>query len=161
VLTAERRDAGSIMVLIIGYTTLATVLIIVGVDVSKVFLARRALSAAADSAALAAAQGIDRSAVYGGNGLQCGQPIPLSRGRAADLADQSVRGDAGDLRRTFRSLDDPQIAVAGGTVTVRLSGEVAVPFGRVLTWLDPSRKDDNVHVGETSSAESPVSGGAC
>ena len=52
-------DAGQLTLLIIGFTALATLLILVGVDVSKVFLARRALSSAADAAALAAAQSVN------------------------------------------------------------------------------------------------------
>lgn len=151
-------DDGSIMVLIIGYTTIAAVLIVVGVDVSKVFLAQRALASAADSAALAAAEGVDTHAVYSGPGLQCGQPLPLDQGRAAALAAGSVAADSPDLGRSFASLADPRTAVDGGTVSVALTGEVAVPFGRVLGWLDPSRSDGLVRVSETSHARSPVAG---
>jgi uncharacterized membrane protein len=149
-LTVERRDRGSITVLVIGYTAIAAVLVAVGVDVSKVFLARRSLSAAADSAALAAAQGIDRQAVYNGSALRCGQPLPLSRSRAGDLAGSSVREDRTDLGRTFTTVAAPQTTVRSGTVTVELSGRVALPFG-------PSE----VQVSATSSAASPVTGGTC
>jgi Putative Flp pilus-assembly TadE/G-like len=125
-------DDGSIMVLIIGYTVIAAVLIVVGVDVSKVFLAQRALASAADSAALAAAQGVNTRVVYDGPGLQCGQPLPLGQGRAADLAAGSVTDARPDLDRSFASLADPQTSVDGGTVSVALSGEVAVPLTKVL-----------------------------
>jgi Putative Flp pilus-assembly TadE/G-like len=154
-------DDGSIMVLIIGYTAIAAVLITVGIDTSKVFLAQRALAAAADSAALSAAQGVDLDAIYRGDGLQCGQPLPLDQQRAAQRAAASVDDDSRDLSHTFATLAQPQTSVNAGTVSVELSGEVAVPFGRVLTWLDPSRPNGLVHVTETSHAQSPVAGGAC
>jgi Putative Flp pilus-assembly TadE/G-like len=154
-------DDGSIMVLIIGYTAIAAVLITVGIDTSKVFLAQRALSAAADSAALAAAQGVDQPAIYAGTGLRCGQPLPLDLQRASDLADDSFSDDRTDLSHTFASLTPPQTSVNGGTVSVGLSGEVAVPFGRVLSWLDPSLPNGLVGVDETSHARSPVAGGTC
>jgi hypothetical protein len=157
----SRRDEGSIMVLVIGYTAIAAVLITVGIDTSKVFLAQRALASAADSAALAAAQGVDARAIYSGAGLRCGQPLPLNQLHAAELAGTSVEGDAPDLSHTFATLGPPQTSLAGGTVSVELSGEVAVPFGKVLGWLDPSRPNGLVHVSETSHARSPVAGGTC
>jgi hypothetical protein len=150
------EDDGSVMVLIIGYAAIAAVLMTVGVDVSKVFLAQRALAAAADSASLAAAQGVNTHAVYDGPGLQCDQALPLDPGRSAALAAGSVAADRPDLDQSFASLADPQTSVDGGTVSVTLTGEVAVPFGRVLGWLDPSRPDGLVRVTETSHARSPV-----
>jgi Putative Flp pilus-assembly TadE/G-like len=154
----EGGDDGSILVLIIGYTAIAAVLIVVGIDVSKVFLAQRALASTADSAALAAAQGVDTHAVYDGPGLRCGAPLPLDQQRAADLAGMAVAGQAGSLRHTFASLAPPETSVGGGTASVELSGEVAVPFGRVLAWLDPSHPGGTVRVTETSRARSPVAG---
>jgi hypothetical protein len=154
-------DDGSILPLIIGYTAIAAVLIVVGVDVSKVFLAQRALGSAADAAVLSAANGVDTHAIYDGAALRCGQPLPLDQDRAAALAAGSVDDERRDLGHTFASLADPQTSVDGGTVSVELSGDVAVPFGRVLSWLDPSRPDGLVHVTETSHARSPVAGDAC
>jgi uncharacterized membrane protein len=157
----RRGDDGSIMVLIIGYTAIAAVLIVVGIDVSKVFLAQRALASAADSAALAASQGVDTTAIYGGNGLTCGVPLPLDQQRAAVLATGSLTADRDDLDHTFASVADPQTQVAGGTAEVTLRGQVAVPFGKVLAWLDPSRPSGLVAVTETSHARSPVAGATC
>jgi uncharacterized membrane protein len=125
------QDDGSIMVLIIGYTAIAAVLITVGVDTSKVFLAQRALASAADSAALAAATGVNLNAVYAGSGLRCGQPLPLDQQHAADLATASVDADTADLSGTFATLTAPQTSLDAGTVSVELSGEVAVPLGKV------------------------------
>lgn len=156
-----RREEGSILVLVIGYTAIAVVLIVVAVDTSKVFLARRALAAAADAAALAAAQGVDRAAIYAGPGLRCGQPLPLAAEPAADRAERSVSDDRADLRHWFAVLADPRTSLAGATVGVELSGEVTVPFAGVLGWLDPAYRDGRVEVSETSFARSPVAGGDC
>ncbi len=149
------------MVLIIGYTAIAAVLITVGIDTSKVFLAQRALASAADSAALAAAQGVDVNAIYAGGALRCGQPLPLDLQHASTLAIGSVGDDRTDLQHSFVTIADPQTSLDAGTVTVELSGEVAVPFGRVLSWLDPSRPNGLVRVTETSHARSPVAGSGC
>ena len=157
----ETGDDGSVLILVIGYTALAAVLITVGIDTSKVFLARRALASATDSAALAAAQGVDRSAIYNGNGLQCGRPLPLDPQHAASLAALSVSDDQRDLGHLFRSVAAPTTSLDAGTVTVAVSGRVAVPFGRVLAWLDPGHSDGLVRITETSHARSPVVGGTC
>lgn len=144
------------MVLVIGYTAIAAVLFIVGVDLSSVFLARRALSSTTDSAALAAAQGVDRSRLYDGPGPQCGEALPLSRDQAVALATAAVDDDRPGLRRTFRSVDSPQVAVVGATVEVRVAGEVRMPFSRVVSWLDPSSDDGAIPISATSRARSPV-----
>ncbi|HTW19192.1 MAG TPA: pilus assembly protein TadG-related protein [Mycobacteriales bacterium] len=158
---ARGTDDGSVLVLVIGYVAIAAVLITVGVDVSKVFLARRALASAADSAVLAAAQGIDTAAIYRGGALRCGEPLPLDPQHAADLAQRSLSDDAADLRHVFASLGPPATTVDGGTVTVVLRGRVDVPFGRVVGWLDGSASGGRIGVSETSHARSPVAGGLC
>lgn len=136
-------------------------LILIGIDVSKVFLAQRALAAAADDAAVAAAQGVDVRAVYSGAGLTCGTPLPLDPDRAAAAAAQSVDDNAADLRHDLASVDAPQTTVTGGTASVQLKAGVGVPFGRVLHWLDPSRSDGLIHISETSHARSPAAGAGC
>jgi Putative Flp pilus-assembly TadE/G-like len=153
-------DTGSILPLVIGYVAIAAVLITVGIDVSKVFLAQRALDSSADAAALAAAQGVDTAAVYDGT-IACGKPLPLDLVKASDLVGQSFTGDQASLRRTFRSLGAPRTSVADGTATVGLSGDVAVPFGQVLSWLDPGHPHGLVRVSDTAHARSPVAGIAC
>jgi uncharacterized membrane protein len=153
-------DDGSVLVLIIGYTAIAAVLIVVGVDVSAVFLAQRTLASSADSAALSAAQGVDITAVYDGPGLRCAHDLPLDPTRAEQLAAASVAGDRADLGRSFTSLAD-RTEVIGGTVSVTLSGSVAVPFGKVLSWLDPADRDGTVSMTASATARSPVTGGDC
>ena len=155
------RDDGQLTVLVIGYCFIAAVLIIVGVDVSKVFLARRALASVADAAALAAAQAADRAALYAGAG-GCGNVLPLDPSAAGQQVDAALSDDLADLHQTFATVQPPLVDVAAGTVTVHLSGAVRVPFGRVLALLDPARADGLVQVGVTASAESPVTApGGC
>lgn len=156
-LTPVRRDeGGSLTVLVIGYVFIATVLVVIGVDVSKVFLARRALSSAADAAALSAAQAADRSAIYAGD-AGCGAVLPIDQAGAEREADASLDDDLMDLRQTFHDVAPPDVSVTGGTVTVHVSGQVKVPFGGVLGLLDPGRDDGLVAVSVAASAQSPVS----
>lgn len=155
------RDDGQITLLVIGYVSIALVLIVAGIDASKVFLAQRALSSAADSAALAAAEGVDTHAVYDGPGIRCGTTLPLDPGKSASLAVTAVDDESDDLRRTFSHLEAPQTDVAGGDVEVQLSGDVSVPFGKVLGWLDPKYPDGRVPVTEAAHASSPVTGVGC
>lgn len=156
-----RVDDGQLTVLIIGYVAIAAVLVVVGIDASKVFLARRALSSAADAAALAAAQGVDKAAVYRGAG-GCGGLLPVDPAAAASYAESSVADAAETLQQTFATLDAPETAVQAGIVSVHLSGQVAVPFGRVLALLVPGHDDGRVRVDVVAHAQSPLSAnGGC
>jgi hypothetical protein len=157
----RRCDGGQLTVLIIGYVAIAAVLIVVGVDVSKVFLARRALSSAADAAALAAAQGVDKAAIYRGAG-GCGGLLPLEPEVATSYAESSLNDSRGSLRQTFATLDAPETGVQAGTVSVHLSGQVAVPFGRILALLVAGHDDGRVRVDVVAHAQSPLSAtGGC
>jgi hypothetical protein len=151
-----RQDDGQLTLLIIGFVAIAAVLVIIAVDASKVFLARRALSSAADAAAVAASQAVDKNAVYAGIGGGCGGLLPLDPDEAARRAALAVDDQAASLRGTFASLDDPQTAVAAGTVAVHLSGRVAVPFGHVLAVLVPGHDDGRVQIDAVSHAQSPL-----
>jgi hypothetical protein len=146
--TALRCDDGSILPLIIGYVAIAAALIVIGVDVSKVYLARRALGAAADSAALAATGGVDQHAVYDGRGVPCGHPLPLAPSDAAQRAAASIRDARTNLRHTMVAVGPPRTTVRGGAVSVVLTASVRVPFGGTY------------RITESASARSPVAG-AC
>jgi len=159
---SRASDDGQLTLLIIGFVAIAATLVVVGVDASKLFLARRALSSAADAAALAAAQAVDKGAIYTGQGGGCGNLLPLDPDRAAQLAGAAVDDDAADLRHTFAQLDPPDTVVDNGTVQVHLSGQVALPFGRVIALLVPGHDDGRAHVDVTSHAQSPLTApGGC
>jgi uncharacterized membrane protein len=149
----HRDDEGSITVLIIGYTTLTIGLLMVGIVASKLFLARRALAAAADQAALQAAQAVSTTRIYD-NGLACGDPLPLSTSQAAAVARTSLADSTDDLRRTFHSLGRPRTSVHQGVVAVTLTGAMQLPFQSYLGWLDPGH--GTVTVTTTAHAQSPV-----
>jgi len=152
-------DEGQITVLVLGYTAIAALLVLVGVDATAAFLARRALTAAADDAAVAAAGAVDTSAVYA-QGLRCGQPLPVDAGRAAQLAVASVAGDT-DLRHSFTDVDPPSTSVAGATATVRLSARARLPLAGVVGLLDPAIRD-GITIRVSSHAQSPtVVAGGC
>jgi uncharacterized membrane protein len=153
------RDDGSLPLLVIGYTFIAAVLIVVGVDVSKVFLAQRSLSSAADAAALAGAQAVDRAAIYRG-AADCSS-LPVDAPTATTAAGASL-DDAGDgLRQTFAALSDPDVQVDGDTVRVRLHGEVSVPFGRVLALLLPEHPGGRIGVTADAAATTAMSAPRC
>ena len=156
-----RCDDGQLTVLVIGFVFILVALVVVGVDVSKVFLARRSLSSVADAAALAAAQSADRAAIYAG-AADCGGVLPLDTTVAAQQVDAAVADDLPDLQQTFAEVLPPQVDVVQGRVTVRLAGDVKVPFSRVLALLDPNRPDGRVHVAVSATAESPITApGGC
>jgi hypothetical protein len=159
---APHGEEGQLTLLIIGFVAIAAVLIVVGVDASKVFLAQRALSSAADAAALSAAQAVDKQAIYAGTGGGCGGLLPLDDVEAASRAASAVDDQADSLHSTFATLDAPQTEISAGTVAVHLSGQVALPFGHILALLVPGHDDGRVEVQATSHAQSPLSApGGC
>jgi len=161
VLSRRRDDAGQVTLLLIGYAAVALILVVVGIDVSAAFLARRALAATADAAALDAAQAVDRTAIYDGAIGGCGASLPVDADRARARALATVADDSDDLRRAFARLDPVDVSVAGGTVTVHLAGRAKVPFGRLLAVLVPGHDDGAVEVDVTVHARSPVAAGGC
>lgn len=144
------RDDGQLTVLVLLYAAVAAAMVIVAFDVSTVLLGRRNLSAVADGAALAAADAVDRGALYRA-GL--GAAPPLSQARA----DQAVRRYlvASGVWPAQRSLRE-RTSVAAGEVTVELTTVVHVPFVRVLAAFAPRYADGSVAVAAVAHA---VSGG--
>src|SRR5690606_15006143 len=68
-------ERGQTTVLTVGYVVIAMLLVTVVVNLSRVFLAQRALDSAADEAAIAAVQAV-RTRPYYGEGV--GEELPLS-----------------------------------------------------------------------------------
>lgn len=149
-------DDGQLILLIVFYTLVAAVMAVIAIDVSKVFLARRALSSVADAAALAAAQQVNERLVYSG---ATGCDLPLDAAAAAESADAYLADAADRLRGTVTTLDPPVTSVRGTTVTVRLEADIRVPFDRVVTVLSPGRSP-TVHLSVVAHARSPLVG-AC
>jgi uncharacterized membrane protein len=76
----SRDDEGTILLLTLGCVAIALMLVVVVVDASAVFLARRSLASEADGASVAAAEAVSKSQVYA-NGA--GGRLPLGEVQAA------------------------------------------------------------------------------
>ena len=139
-------DDGQLILLILAYTVIAALLVTVVVDVSKVYLIRRSLVAAADGAALSAANQPDLSAVYTG----AGSSLPLSRAGARDAVEQYV--DDADLGTRFEEFQITGVTTDGITVTVSFRSTVRMPFGNLL----PARYAAGYPVRATARARSPL-----
>lgn len=118
----RRDEEGTIALLVVGFTAVLLLLVAVVVDVSVVILARRSAASIADGAAIAAAQQIDRTAVYE-QGL--GPAVVLS----PLLVDQEV---ADYLLRTSENQPGltltPSLDVSQTIATVTATREVTLPF---------------------------------
>lgn len=132
-----RRDDpehGRIIVLVAGLFALLGMLIIGGIDVTSVLLARMHVLDAADAAAVHAADSIDRARLYH-EGI--GQTIRLS--------DASVRAAAGESLRAQRlpahvaqwGLSAGTGTDDGATAVVRVTAHVQPPLlGGLMSFLD-------------------------
>ncbi len=118
-------DEGSVLVLSLGFIVICILALGVVVDASTVFLARRALQAQADSAALAGAQAIDLGAYYADGAAS---RIRLDPSGIRSAVERHVRRDPGDARLTAVSLRDD-------IVLVSMTDRVRPPFSG---WLTPS-----------------------
>lgn len=122
-------DAGSVLVLTLGFTVVALLLVAVVVDASKLFLTRRALAAAADAAALAGAQAADLPAVYAGGADDGGVPLDPA---AVDAAVAGYLRAAG-LADQLTGLELTDVSTDGTTVTVTLTARAVLPLSSAVT----------------------------
>lgn len=132
------------------YTFISLTLVLLAIDAADVFLTQRAMASAADGAALAAAQSVDKASFYAGG--NCALPISLP------AADQAV----GNLLPQSAATDAVQVSVdpAGQTVTVILSQRVRLPLQGLLGALVP-RWAAGVPVRVGASARSSLSVAGC
>jgi uncharacterized membrane protein len=142
----RREEDGQLLLLVLLYTVIAGLLVTVVVDLSTAYLHRRSLLAAADGAALAAANQPDLAAVYTGGG----DTLPLS-GAGARAAVQQYAADA-RLGDRFDGFTVQDVDVRGATVTVRFGAAVRLPFVRLVAW----RWRDGYPVQAAASARSPL-----
>jgi len=115
------REEGTILVLTLGLLAVAVGTVVAVVDVSTVFLARRDLAGVCDSAALAAAQAVDPSALYAGSAPA---RLPLDRTGAARAAARVAAGAQGVAERTT--------VIGPAEVGVACTRSVPLPLARVL-----------------------------
>lgn len=137
------RDEGSVLLLTMGFVSIGLALMVVVIDVSSVFLARRSLVSACDGAALAGAQALDADRLYrqGAHGT-----IPVGPGEV----DRAVRDF---VTSTYPDADFPgqrfENTTDGATVRVTGSRQVVLPFARYLRVLGIN----DVTVAASSSAQ--------
>jgi uncharacterized membrane protein len=141
------RDEGQLLLLILAYAVIAALLVTVVVDVSKVFLYRRSLVAAADGAALSAANQPDLVSVYNGTDAT----LPLSSAGTA-AAVRQYAADA-DLADRFEGFEVDDVTTDGVVVTVTLRAAVPMPFANLIS----PRWAKGYPVGAVARARSPLS----
>ncbi|MFZ0325180.1 MAG: pilus assembly protein TadG-related protein [Actinomycetes bacterium] len=142
----NRPDDGTVLLLVLGLVVIAALLVMVVIDVSELFLARRGLLAAADGAALAGAQAVDEEAVYR-DGVHGSLPLDRQRVRSAVdeyLASSGLTDTVGDLQ--------VQVTSDTNTVHVELVGVVRLP---VVNAVTPAAVG-GVEVAASASARSAV-----
>jgi hypothetical protein len=142
----DRGDDGQLLLLVLIYAVIAGLLVTVVVNLSKAYLYRRSLVAAADGAALTAANQPDLARIYAG----AGPVLPLSEsGARAAVAQYAV--DA-ELSVRFDGFQVVDVTTDGQTVTVRLRAVVQMQFANVLT----AGLADGYEVDATAHATSPL-----
>jgi Flp pilus assembly protein TadG len=143
----RRDDDGQLLLLVLGYTVIAALLITVVVDVSQAYIYRRSLLAAADAAALSAANQPDLGVVY--TGLDA-DVLPLSERGTLRAVEQYA--DDAELADRFRDFEVATVETDGATVTVTLRAVVHLPLVNVVT----RRWSDGYPVEARASARSPL-----
>ncbi len=135
----NRGERGQVTVLIVGFATVAALLVAVVVDASAAYLRRQGLESLADGAALAAVDGIQGSQVY-------------ARGLGERAAVDPVvarRYVAGYLRGTGAAARYPGLRCTVRTSADRVVVQVAAPL---VLPLGPPTWDRRALVGATASA---------
>jgi len=123
-----RGEEGQLLLLVLVYTVIAGLLVTVVVNLSRAYLARRALLAAADGAALAAANQPDLDRIYAG---AAGPVLPLSE-TGATAAVRRYASDA-ELAARFDGFRVVDVSTDGETVAVTFGAVVRMPFANLLT----------------------------
>jgi len=125
-------ERGSVMVLGIGLSIAALMVITLAVNVSSVWVARHALDSVADGCALAAAQAVDVRAIYH-NGLT--SPIPLDQ----SLTRQKVASylTKAHVRSQFTDFKVRSVRVTQNQVRVEVQALAPLPFGYLMGGMRP------------------------
>jgi uncharacterized membrane protein len=121
----RREESGQLLILICIYTLVAAFVLAVAVDASSVFLRRRALVAAADGAALAAAQSLDEAAFYRHGSRNS---LPLDRAGAAAAVRRYVVANRLSNRFTSFRVTSVRLSPDGRTIEVSVHCVVRLPF---------------------------------
>lgn len=121
----ERSEQGQISLLILGFTIIALMLIIGGVDVTAVQLSRARLLDTADSAALDASDALDSGSAYQA-GLQ--SAVPVTDGSVRQSAAEYLAAQPRPHGISAWTLTDGTGSPDGQTAVIRLRGTVDIPI---------------------------------
>lgn len=121
----EQQERGSISLLSLGFALVAGMLIVVGVDVTAVQLARTQLWDAADSAALDAADRLDEPRVYA-EGLS--DLVPVTSADVAAVAGEHLAAERRPHLVSTWSLGGETGSPDGETAVVSVVGHVELPI---------------------------------
>ena len=144
---ARSDEQGQITLLVLGLAAIAAALVVVAVDASSVFLARRSLAGIADGAALAAAQSVDVNAIYRGTS---GAAVPLTNDGATGVP-AVVAGYLAEAAARYPGLAGEGVTPDGRTAAVQVRRTVRLPFAAVLGV-------DDVTVTATATARARLTG---
>jgi len=125
----QRGERGQISLLILGFTVMALMLIVGGVDVTAVQLARARLLDAADGAALDASDALESGAAYSG-GLR--SAVEISDGSVREAASQYLSVQPRPLGVASWDLVDGTGSPDGQTAVIRLHGTVDIPIAAAV-----------------------------
>ena len=115
-------EAGTITLLTLGFVMIGLLLIVVVVDVSAVFNARKGLLSECDAVALKAAQSLDVGALYAQGAHET---LPINQ----DMVDSAVEDAAGMAQGLYYADTD------GTTINVHGRRQVLMPFAPRLQWM--------------------------
>jgi len=145
----QREDDGQLLLLVLCYAVIAALLITVVVNVSNAYLYRRSLLAAADGAALAAANQPDLDRIYL-PATAAAAVLPLGQRGAEQAVGEYVA--AAQLEQRFSRFDLLEVSTDGVQVTVTMAASVDMPF---LNFIS-ARFRDGYPVHATASARAPI-----
>lgn len=129
----ESED-GRIMVLVAGLFALLGLLIVGGIDVTSVQLARMHVLDAADAAAVHAADSIDKARLYHG-GLE--ETVTLSDASVQQAAAESLAAQRRPSHVSGWGVTSGTGTADGSTAVVRVTAQVHPPLlGGVLSFID-------------------------
>lgn len=143
----RREDDGQLLLLVLAYAVIAALLVTAVVDLSQAYLYRRSLLAAADAAALTAANQPDLDRVYTGESAD----LPLSEAGSRDAVDRYAL-DA-DLASRFGDFEVVDVDTDGEQVTVTLRAVVHLQFVNLVS----ARWRHGYPVQARAAARSPLS----
>lgn len=125
-------EHGSVMVLGLGLSIVALMVVTLAVNVSSVWVARHSLDSVADGCALAAAQAVDVQAIYR-DGVT--SRIPLNQTLARKYVANYLA--KGNVRTQFTNFSVRSVRVTQSQVRVEVQALAPMPFGYLAGKMRP------------------------